>query len=214
MTLDGFLPYVLPEVIGCPDPTARAAVLSAAAEFCRQTRAWSEIQDPVPLVNNVQDYDLDMPPQSYALTVISIHIGSRKLTPVSMDQLSYSLPNWQTAIAPEPNFYNSAVERGSVRVYPIPTEVVTPFGMAMRVAYVPLLSATTLPDFLGQRYLEVIASGAKARLMVVPGQVFSNPNLGAYYQQKFDDAIVNARIEEAMDRVPGKLTVKARTFGF
>jgi hypothetical protein len=213
MTLDGFLPYVLSEVIGCPDPTARLAIVSAAAEFCRESRAWSEIQDPVMLSEGVRDYDLEMPPQSYALTVLSIHIGSRKLTPVSMDQLAYVLPNWQTAIAPEPTHYNSAQERGSVRVFPIPTDVVTQFGLVMRVAYVPTMSATTLPDFLGQRYMETIAAGAKARLMTTPGQVFSNANLGSFYRTQFDNAIVNARIEEAMDRVPGKLTVKARTFG-
>jgi hypothetical protein len=61
--------------------------------------------------------------------------------------------------------------------------------------------------------MDAIASGAKARLLMMPGVPWSNPALGAYYRQSFDASIIDARIEEMHDRVPGRLTVQPRIFG-
>jgi hypothetical protein len=213
MTLDGFLPFVLPEVIGCPDPIARSAVVLAAAEFCRKTMAWNEVQDPVKLLEGESNYELDVPSESYANSVLEIFIGSRQLKGVTIDALQYELPGWYTAQAAEPDYYNSVVERGVVTVYPQPTNVTTLFGMVMRVAYVPNTNSTTLPDFLGQRHTDTIAAGAKARLMTMPNQSYSNAGLAGYYQKIFDDAVIDTRINEAMGRVNGRLTVKPRSFG-
>jgi hypothetical protein len=84
----------------------------------------------------------------------------------------------------------------------------------VRAAYVPTLKATTLPDFLGTQHMDTISSGTKAHLMMMPAVGWSNPQLGAYYQQRFEQGLLDARIEELHDRVPGSLTVRPRAFGF
>jgi hypothetical protein len=100
-----------------------------------------------------------------------------------------------------------------IRVFPIP-EQTTGQTLTMRAAYTPTLTAETVPDFLGQEHAESIASGAKSRLMLMSNMPWVNAPMGAYHQQRFDDAVTNTRINEAHDRVPGSVTVQARTFGF
>ena len=209
MKLDAFHPHVLTEVLGCPAPLMDLHLVSAAAEFCRETLAWTEAQDPMPLVNGMADYELDMPDQAYACTVRDVWLGGRRLTPITL----HALQGFGAGESNEPTHYNASSERGTLRVYPTPANV-TGQALVTRTAFAPVMAATTLPDFLGQRHMEVIASGAKARLMLIPGQAWSNPQLGAYHRQQFDNGVLNARIEEAHDRVPGTLTVQPRRFGF
>ena len=212
MKLEAFHPYILTEVLGCPEPTMNMHLVSAAAEFCRETLAWTEVQDPVALQADVSDYEMDMPAQAYALTMRDVWLGSRRLRPMTLHGLQDAMPDWQTQRSNEPVYYNMARDRNSVSVFPIPNA--SAGALVMRMAFCPTASATTLPDFLGQEYMEVIASGAKARLMLMPGQSWANPQLGAYHRQQFDNGILNARIEEAHDRVPGTITVQPRRFGF
>lgn len=213
MTPEGFAPYVLPQVIGCPDPLLKQAVVMAAIEFCQQTLAWTEIQDPVQLVSGLADYDLEAPSSdAIVITVRDVWIGIRRLTAISMQQLPQTMPGWQTIESSEPLYYNSAHDRSVIRLFPKPSSPPIGSALIMRAAYMPTPNAATLPDFLGQRYMDVIASGAKSRLMTMPGVPWSNPALGTYYRQLFDAGIVDARISEAHDRTPGSISVQSRRF--
>jgi hypothetical protein len=213
MKLEDFFPYVLAEVPGCPDPTAKLALLSTCIEFCRKTLAWSVIQDPLCLIAGYMDYEIESPKEAYPLTVRDVWVGSRRLRPVTMHALQDLLPNWSEAKSNEPVYYNSAVERGVVRVFPIPEQTTKP-TLTMRAAYTPTLTAQTVPDFLGQEHAEAIANGAKGRLLLMSSMPWFNAQLGAYYQQRFDDVVVSTEIREAHDRVVGSVTVPSRTFGF
>ena len=215
MTPEGFAPYVLPQVIGCPDPLLKQAVVMASIEFCQQTLAWTEIQDPVLLIGGVADYDLEAPSSdAIVVTVRDVWLGVKRLIPTNMEALPRLLPNWSTAESSEPLYYNAAHDRNIIRVFPKPVSPAPGLSLVMRAAYMPTANAATLPDFLGQRYMEVISSGAKYRLMTMPGVAWSNPTLGTYYRQLFDAGVVEARIAEAHDRTPGSISVQSRRFGF
>ena len=214
MRIDDFHPLVLVDVLGCPAPLIDQALVLAAQEFCRNSLAWTESQDPVVLVDGVQDYELDTPAQSFALAVRDVWMAGRRLRPVTMAELQLSMPGWAAGTSSAPTCYNASVERGSIRVFPIPAAANSQ-TMVIRTAFAPALTATTLPDFLGTHHAEVLASGAKARLMMMPpDKPWSNPQLGMYHRQLFDNGIVDAKISELHDRVPGPLTVAPRRFGF
>lgn len=213
MLLTAFHPFVATEVIGCPDPTINQALLLTAIEFCRETKAWTEIQEPIPLEGGAFEYEMDAPTGALVQTVRDVWIGSRRLTPITMAGLQNVMPDWATAQGSEPSHYSMAGELPLLRVYPIPANT-TGQALVVRASYVPKTNATTLPDFLGQRHIEGVASGAKARLMAMPGTPWSNPELASYYRAMYDQSILNARIEEAHDRVPGTIRVQPRSFGF
>ena len=61
MNVDDLLRYVLPDAPACPDVTAKIAVVNAAIEFCRETLAWDEIQEPTPVLDKIHTFDIDAP---------------------------------------------------------------------------------------------------------------------------------------------------------
>lgn len=213
MKLEEFAPYVLVDVPGCTEPLLRLQLVAAAGEFCRETLSWSETLDPVLLQDGIRSYDMDAPSQSYVVTVRDVWVGNRRLRPVTMHALQDVMPNWVTTASNEPIYYNLASDRSVLSVFPTPANVIDQ-ALVIRAAFAPTPSATTLPDFLGRSFIEVIASGAKARLFAIHGTPWFNPQMAVYHQQIFANGITQARIEEAHDRAQGTVTVRPRSFGF
>ena len=60
MKWSDFSPYVLPHVIGCPDPTMEQHVRLAAIEFFRRTLSWREVLDSV-LTDGTERVELEAP---------------------------------------------------------------------------------------------------------------------------------------------------------
>lgn len=211
MKLDDFLPYVMVDVLGCSDPLAKQALLQSAYEFCRETHCWDEVQDPIPLVADQREYSLDGTNGGKCLTVRNVWINARELRPVTIQELQLVMPNWRTADSNDPLYYNAAIERGELSVYPAP-DGTSSSELVIRAVYVPTMTATTLPDFLGDRHLEPVTAGAKARLMSTPKQVFTNPELAAVHRMTFLNGIADAKAEMMHDRVQGLVTVRPCRF--
>jgi len=112
MKLEAFYPHVLPEVPGCPDPLLNSRLIASAAEFCRETLSWNEVQDPIVLADGVSDYELETPTGAYVESVLSVTIGSRKLIPAAEGFVG-------TSTSVEPVYYNTS-DYGVLRVYPTP----------------------------------------------------------------------------------------------
>lgn len=218
MKVDAFTPLILSEVAGCPEPLIAQQVVAAAAELCREAMAWTEFADPIALEEGVSSYAIYGPPQAYAMTVREVWFGAKQLTPIRMDALQQALPNWQVATSSEPQYYNQATEYGTIRVFPIPRDL-QPLAdgsapsLLVRTVLVPKFDAAVLPDFLLQRYPEVIAAGAKYRLMRQANKPWTNFPLSALYEAEFKAGIDKAISEEAHERVPGSLRVMSRRFG-
>lgn len=201
MTLDWFLPYMLIELPGCPQPLVKQALLSAASEFCRRTHAWSEVQEPIELQPGVRDYELDAPSGARVCVALDVMVNNRPLRP-----LRPMLPEEESC----PVWFNMAIERGMLSLYPTPTQAET---MRVRAAYEPTEDAQTLPDFLGHDYLGAMTGGTKAILMAIPGKTWSHPDLVPYHRQKFDDAVVEALADELHGRTVGAVTLRPVRFG-
>jgi hypothetical protein len=213
MTLDNFLPFILPEVQGCPEPLINQHLVQAAIAFCQGSKVWTEIKTPIALVDNQSDYPVTPPVDAYTHDFRDVWVGARRLTPKSMADIAQLLPNWQTATSNEPIYYNQASVRGSLTVYPKPTNT-NGATLTVRAMYVPTAAATTLPDFLYERYLHAIAAGTKSTLMMLIGKAWANPAMASYYGTVFDTAIDDALISEVHDRVTGTVSVPYRAFGF
>jgi len=200
MKFEAFYGSILPEVIGCPDPMVNARITAAAAEFCREALVWNEVQDPFALEDGVYDYDLDVPPGAFIVTVMDVWSNDRLLSPTST-----KLPFGASL---EPSHFRVS-EFNTLRVFPTPSAPTA--SLKVHVAYAPLMTATSLPDSL-VRFVDAIASGAKADLMLMPAVPWSNPNLATYYRQKFLTSIADCRISEMHSRVNSSLTVAPRMF--
>jgi len=197
MLVSDFSKFILPEVIGCPDPLLEQAVLQSAFYFCDQTGAWDEVAETIQLEAGVDQYELDQPSGAIALRVRDLWIDGNRV------------PSGQLSIASGMKSFDSANSFGIVTIRPTPTQAA---AMQVRVVYAPMSTAKTLPDMLMQRYETAISSGVKARLMLMNGVAWANPTLGAFHKQSFDAAITEARNESIYDRAGGCIYVKPRAF--
>lgn len=212
MKIEELVKYVQPEVPGCPDPNIERAIVFTADEFLRYSHAWNVTSDPFVLEDGVSDYDIDIMPGSLPISVSKVWTQSLELAPVTMDQLALVLPNWQTATSTEPRYYNMVKGFGTMTVYPIPAEPLTT-QLTVQAVYTIKNTSTTVPDQIVDHYLETISAGAKARLMLMPGVAWSNPQLAAMYRQQFAVGMSNARIETMKSRTPGSMRVRPIAFG-
>jgi len=211
MNVSDIVPFVAPEVPGCPEVLIKQAIVQTAIEFCTETLAWQEIQDPVIVIDKSNELDVEVPTGARIVTVKDIWASNRKLRPVTMEQLFERLPNWQTAEGSEPTYYNASADWRTIRIYPIPLDA-NRAKLTMRVAYAPTLAATTLPDEIGTKYLDGLTGGTKSRLMLMPGRSWTNAQMAGVYRQQFNDQMLKAKIDVLHDRVQGSVSVRPHPF--
>lgn len=204
MKVHDFARWILPEVLGCPDPVVDQAIVSTVYEFCDQTGAWDEVQDAQTVEVGVGDYDIPAPTGAIPLRVLDVSLDGRLLQSAPYRTSLLTL-NVATPIA-----YTSSIERGLIRLAPAPT--VSGGQLVVRAAYAPSMTATILPDFLMQRFAEVIASGTKARLQLMPGVSWSNPTLASVYAQRFNNGMLDARTEALYGRNNGSIRIEPKVF--
>lgn len=65
-------------------------------------------------------------------------------------------------------------------------------GLHVWAVLKPLITATTVEDFLYNDFLEDIANGARYRLFEMPGTKWANGEYAAYYKAKYEQAVNKA----------------------
>jgi hypothetical protein len=213
MTPDQLLPYLLPEVPGCPDTLAMQTIMRTCNDFCWDSGVWNEIQDPITVQDGINEYDIDTPTGAQIVTIKSIWMINRELVPVTMERLQEVIPNWQVAQGSQPAYYNSPQDWSTVRIYPIPMGA-NNAQMTIRAIYAPDQFGTYIPQFLIDKFLDEILAGCKARLMQMPGKSWTNPQLAMANQAFYIDSIVKAKVFIAHDKVADSVRVRPVQYGY
>ena len=85
--------------------------------------------------------------------------------------------------------------------------------MTARVEFEPLITATSLPDLIMQRYQDAIEAGTKYRCMLMPKMPWSDTGLAAYWRAEFEKKIDEACIQKLHEGVSGSIRVRPIPFG-
>lgn len=173
-----FLDYLLPEVPGCGVPFATQALKLAAEEFCNATLIWSEQQDEQLTRDGVIEYDFDFPSDRKGVKLLSVLLDGRSIDPVASDDLS---PTWRTDTA----------TRRCAFTFNLRTFYVLPppgagLSLITECALQPTSTAPGLPDFMFEDHREVIALGAKYRLMASPKKPWTDLELAGLNRSEFN----------------------------
>lgn len=190
-----FLNEVMPHVPGCPNEVAIAAIRNACVEFCEKTLILQRDHDLVDAVANQADYDLE-PPSGYMVTkIVRAWYKSDPLNPAAPDGVTSvrvfnPLAENADGTGDPKNIFQK--DEHTFSVYPVPKET-APNAIFMRVALKPTRASTRIEDSIYEEYLETIAHGAKARLMLMPGKPYTNPDLAAVNDNLFRQGINVAR---------------------
>lgn len=197
--LDVFLPKINPYAPGCPEPTALAAIITAAQTFCERTRLWRDRDqfNVTPTSCNV----MCAPVGANVFEIEGARLNDYELTPISLADLELKHPTWRQ-YSQGSGTWITQVEPDTVMVVPATTGTLE-LALILR----PADDADQLPDFLGAHYRQCIADGALAELLMIPGQAFYAPDRSQYYAMRFA-----AKLDELTTRsIRGQQRAPVRT---
>lgn len=181
---ESFLPEVLPHVRDCPQDVAVNAIRNACIDFCDQTHWLTVEPDAQTVLPNVDTYDVE-----FSAGVMPVRLEWLKIGDVQVN--GHLTKDNQVVLRDMP----------STRIFN---------GLTMRFAVRPTRVSTRVDESLYNRWAEGIAHGAKARICVVPGQPFSNPDLAMFSAGQFRSAISDAKADKQRELTVGPLHVQMR----
>lgn len=178
--LDDFLPDITPKAPGVSAPAAYAAILHAGAAICMRTREWRD-SSTVPVMD-LDDIEYEPPAQALLIDFESVLFGDADilLEPKAVAWMDRCMRGWRRgAIVGMPRYYTQ-LAHGNLRIAPLENGILT-----VNAILKPSADAEQVPDFLFEKYREVVAWGALARLLVTPNQPFTDLTMGPAYAAMF-----------------------------
>lgn len=206
--VSAFFSRLMPNIIGCPEPLAQQALVDSAIALCDQALIVQTDLDPIPVVANVRDYELEMPSQQELSQVMRVWLEDFMLGPIPSFQASgvESIPG-----QPRYHFSRDVDEMLQLRLFPTPDRAY-PGGLRVRVATRPTRNATQLHKSLFNEWADVVVDGALARLYDTPGQGYTNEAKSLVLYQKVRAKINVARLEALRGRAVSSMSVVMRPF--
>lgn len=212
-SFDVFYPYILPEVIGCPDPVVDQAISRTAIDFCEKSLILQRDHDPITVIANVQDYDFEPPTGYLVQKIMKAWYKQNELVPFTPDQISDAFAYRRKIDGVTPNKTEPLrifqKDERTFSLHPWPVETVVE-AVTMRVALKPTRAATTVDDAIYEDWLEAIVAGALAKLQMSPGKPYSVPNAAVLNQQIYMQKLNEARQKAIRGHVRGNQQIKLR----
>lgn len=181
--LDVFLPDILVHAPGAPDPFVRQSIIRAAREWCQRTFGWKVWIACAADAPPDSQYAFTVPTDAELVRLERVTLAGRPIDVVNFraperDYVTYATEEAQGAITSDlATFTLLGTVTGTLQAF---------------VSLQPTLAAASVPDILASRYMESIAKGAAARLLLTEGATFAKPQMGALLRQEFLDAIGRA----------------------
>lgn len=172
---------VIDDVPGCSLATAGKALRRAAQILCEQALCWRVTLADQPTVSGTTDYAFALPAESKLV----------KLVRAKIDGYDTSL-----LLDGQEDGYSGvrALDLRNWHIVPAPTGVQQ---VSLTVALAPSDTATGLDDGLAADYALVLAKGAKAELLGMTSQPFSNPTLALALRGDFDEHVARIKVKVA-----------------
>lgn len=210
---EDFLPYVLPDAPGAAELVVIQAIRNACIEFCEKSLVLTRDHDPITVVQNTVDYDLEPPDGYIVVKVQKAWLENNPLDPLAPDFVreaaTYNrLFSSYESTPSTPQRFLQKDER-SISLWPVPDKKYQN-GLTLRVALKPTRASTEIEDVVFEDYAETIAHGALYRLMMSAGKPYSNEKMAAVEKALFEQGINVARSRAAHGHVRTSLSVQMR----
>ena len=201
-----FLPELSPFVRDCPQQVQINALRNAAIEFCKDSQYWVYEVPAFDGVTGVQDYTLTLPAETILSTVFEGWYDTRPLQPMSEEQLrKLFIVDWRT-LTGAPRYVTSLMPN-VVRLAPMPQETLAG-ACSLIVALQPSRASTGVSDDIFERFAEVVALGARARLYTTQNEPYSDMAAGMTCRSMFASAIARVRRDRHRGLVRSTLRVR------
>lgn len=165
MLWSDFGPYVLPHVIGAPEPLLQFHARLAAIEFCRRTLCHTRTLEAV-TTDGTAVVELVPDIGTQILKIKSATVGGR---PWSVVKPEVGLSHVRTQSPQEFAFTQDNV---TLQVYPVQLAGVE---VVIEAALCPTLTAASLDDIIAAQYAQDIAHKVVAAIKGIKGQPYTDP---------------------------------------
>jgi len=136
--------------------------------------------------------------------VLSILHLTDTLIPKTEAQLQEIDPQWRTTGGP-PSYYTQLTP-DTFTISPTPAST-TAKAMSIRVAIYPTIAASRIDSQVFNDNYNALVSGALAKLLLMGGKTWSDPNMGALYMQSYAQELERAANRSIQNRLRPKRTV-------
>lgn len=175
--IEDLLPHVLPYAPGCAEPTAVQHLRDAAVRFCERTRCWRFIDK---FQTQGEHHEIMAVPANAVLFEIEwAKFDEHELEPITPhpdtwhNQDGYTQPRYITQVNPN-----------CVSLEP---HAVGDLEISMFLKPSPV--AEEIPSFMVTDFGRNLADGALSTLLLIPNQPFTNPQMAAVFEGKFQTAL-------------------------
>lgn len=122
--------------------------------------------------------------------VLWVQYGSRRLHPITLNDLTIKNPGWRALPRGAPmEFVLETIDELTL----IPTPDKDEATVILRVAYQPKRDADSIDEVLVRHYEEGIIDGALSRILGMPNTTWHNPTEAAMAKDRFETAVSRAR---------------------
>lgn len=177
-SIDAFAASINQFAPGCPDPTMYFGVRQAAIEFCERTRLWRYEDD---FTVSADDAEVISAPNGAEIHEIeAVFFNGQELEPKATSWLDVHMRGWRAGeLSGLPKYFTQA-EPDTIRLVPQEAGKVN-----VSVWLKPAQNADALPDWIVDQHRETISHGALSRILLIPNQAFTNPELGMVFAASF-----------------------------
>ena len=195
MRWSDFGPYVMPYVLGCPEPLMVQHVRLAAIEFCRRTSCYQATLE-LEMKQGASQADLSPDPGTQINRVLAVGINGRSWPLVSAKQGQALLR------ADSPQDFCFTADNLVLHVAPVPT---ADQSGSVDAVLTPTITSHMLDDAVALAHLQDIAMGAVASLQQIPGQAFTDLKSAVIQQAQFNARITTVAAKMARGLVAAKM---------
>ena len=206
MKFRDFAPYVQPECPGLPLFQCDMAVREAAISLFSRADLFRADPEVIKVQPGTNEYELSAPTGAEPNRVIELHHNGRPLVKCASETEIYSILDRSQPSTPT-HYYQRDNE--AIILAPAPAAALE---LRLFMSLKPSASSVSIPDNIGREYRKLIAAGAKAHLMLMSAQGWSNPQLGQMNHQLFERGVSAAIRRVKMGFSGAPLTVQRRDF--
>lgn len=208
---DSYLFKILPEVDGCPPIVAEDKVRDTIIDICQQTSCWRDEAPTFYLTANVPTYEMLFDDFQQLAQIDWGYLvdddGERtELNALSEDEIDASSSKGWRALDGTPKAV-FMLTPSTIRFAAIPNKR---FACTLGVTLKPSQDSFEAPSFIFNHYLEIVAAGAKMRLLNMKGRTWYDPAGAMDEEEKYNNGIRDIRINATRSHTRGPKIAKMR----
>ena len=201
---------VLPYVPGCPDSLIKNNLRSATIELCEKSKAFTYDLDTITTIAGTYEYEFDQPSGTDVHQLLWATYDGNDLDPISPRSLELNYPDWRDKSGIPTVYLQKTPD--TFWLVPVPNAK-NVNGLLLNVALKPSRTTNSIDTNFSNDYRDGILYGKIYRLLIIPGNEWTNPPAAADYFNLFQSEITDAELRGRGGNIGVKRTVKYKSAG-